>query len=72
MAVTGTEGLVLLLGRLLFGGVIAFTGFNHFLQTESMTGYVTLPLRYRSSTCSSSRHLPSAIASSGVSGASCS
>jgi len=39
MAVSGTEGLVLLLGRLLFGGVIAFTGFNHFLQTESMTGY---------------------------------
>lgn len=39
MAVTGTEGLVLLVGRILFGGVIAFTGLNHFLQTEEMTGY---------------------------------
>jgi len=39
MAITGTEGLVLLIGRILFGGVIAFTGFNHFLQTEEMTGY---------------------------------
>jgi uncharacterized membrane protein YphA (DoxX/SURF4 family) len=39
MAIAGTEGVVLLVGRLLFGGVIAFTGLNHFLQTEEMTGY---------------------------------
>lgn len=28
-----------LVGRLLFGGVLAFTGLNHFLDTESMVGY---------------------------------
>lgn len=28
-----------LLGRLLFGGVLAFNGLNHFLDTESMVGY---------------------------------
>ncbi|WP_121741378.1 DoxX family membrane protein [Natronorubrum halophilum] len=39
MAVTGLEGLALLVGRVLFGGVIAFTGLNHFMQTEQMTGY---------------------------------
>lgn len=39
MAITGTEGLVLLVARVLFGGVIAFTGLNHFLDTEGMTGY---------------------------------
>ncbi|MCU4799220.1 DoxX family protein [Halobacteria archaeon HArc-gm2] len=39
MAFTGTEGLVLLVARVLFGGVIAFTGLNHFVQTEQMTGY---------------------------------
>ncbi len=27
------------LGRLLFGGVFAFTGLNHFLDTEAMSGY---------------------------------
>ena len=39
MAITGTEGLALLFGRLLFGGVIIFTGLNHFIQTDDMTGY---------------------------------
>lgn len=39
MAITGTEGIVLLVGRILFGGIIAFTGLNHFMQTEEMTGY---------------------------------
>ena len=39
MAVTGIEGILLLVGRVLFGGVIAFTGLNHFLQTDEMTGY---------------------------------
>lgn len=39
MAITGTEGLVLLVARVLFGGVIAFTGLNHFLDGEGMVGY---------------------------------
>lgn len=39
MAVTGFEGIVLLVARVLFGAVIAFTGLNHFMQTESMVGY---------------------------------
>ncbi|WP_136716204.1 DoxX family protein [Halorientalis salina] len=39
MAITGAEGVALLVGRVLFGGVIAFTGLNHFMQTEEMTGY---------------------------------
>lgn len=39
MAVTGTEGIILIIGRILFGGVIAFTGLNHFMQTDEMTGY---------------------------------
>lgn len=28
-----------LLGRLLFGGVLALTGLNHFLDSEAMSGY---------------------------------
>lgn len=28
-----------LLARILFGGVLAFTGLNHFMQTDAMTGY---------------------------------
>ena len=28
-----------LVARILFGGVLAFTGLNHFLDTESMAGY---------------------------------
>lgn len=39
MAVTGFEGIVLLIARVLFGGVIAFTGLNHFQEAEQMTGY---------------------------------
>ncbi|MCG1002474.1 MULTISPECIES: DoxX family protein [Halobacterium] len=31
--------VLLLVGRVLFGGVLAFMGLNHFMQTESMTGY---------------------------------
>jgi putative oxidoreductase len=30
---------VFLLGRIVFGAVLAFMGLNHFLDTESMTGY---------------------------------
>jgi uncharacterized membrane protein YphA (DoxX/SURF4 family) len=32
-------GEMFLLARLLFGGVLAFTGVNHFVNTEEMTGY---------------------------------
>ncbi len=39
MAVTGTEGVVLLVARVLFGGVVAFNGLNHFLNGEGMIGY---------------------------------
>jgi len=39
MAFTGTEGIVLLAGRILFGIVLAFMGLNHFMQREQMTGY---------------------------------
>ncbi len=35
---TGLE-VVFLLSRLLFGGVIVFTGVNHFLDLEAMAGY---------------------------------
>ena len=33
------SGELFLLGRLLFGGVLAFNGLNHFLDAESMAGY---------------------------------
>ncbi|MDY6819604.1 MAG: DoxX family protein [Halobacteriales archaeon] len=39
MVVSGIEGIALLFGRLLFGGVLAFMGLNHFLQTDQMAGY---------------------------------
>lgn len=39
MSVTGTAALGLLGGRVLFGGVLAFMGLNHFLQLEEMAGY---------------------------------
>lgn len=32
-------GLALLAGRLLFGGLLAFMGLNHFLDVEGMAGY---------------------------------
>ncbi|CQH51239.1 DoxX domain protein [Halobacterium hubeiense] len=31
--------LLLLVARVLFGGVLAFMGLNHFMQLEGMTGY---------------------------------
>ena len=40
MALETTSGAVAFLGaRVLFGGVLAFMGLNHFLQTDAMTGY---------------------------------
>lgn len=46
MAISGTEGTLLLVARILFGGVIAFMGLNHFMQVDEMTeyaGYKGLP-----------------------------
>ena len=40
MAISGTSAdIVLLVGRILFGGVLAFMGLNHFMQTDGMAGY---------------------------------
>lgn len=39
MAVEGLSAVGLLVARLLFGGVLAFMGTNHFLQTDQLTGY---------------------------------
>jgi len=39
MAVSGTAALLLLVARVLFGGVIAFMGLNHFMQPDAMAGY---------------------------------
>jgi len=36
---TAGAGVVFLLARVLFGGVLAFTGLNHFLDAENMIGY---------------------------------
>ncbi len=39
MAVTGAEGVALLAARILFGGVLAFMGLNHFMQTDGLAQY---------------------------------
>ncbi|MFC6953662.1 DoxX family protein [Halorubellus litoreus] len=39
MAVTGVEGVALLVGRVLLGGVLAFMGLNHFMQPDGMAAY---------------------------------
>lgn len=39
MVATGIEGVLFLVARILFGGVLAFMGLNHFQQLEEMTGY---------------------------------
>ena len=39
MALAGLEAVFLLVARVFFGAVVAFMGLNHFLQTETMTGY---------------------------------
>jgi putative oxidoreductase len=39
MVAGGTEGLLFLAARVLFGGVLAFMGLNHFQQVDGMTGY---------------------------------
>lgn len=39
MAVTGTAALVLLVSRVLFGGLFAFMGLNHFMDADQMIPY---------------------------------
>lgn len=39
MVATGIESVLLVGARLLFGGVIAFMGLNHFLQLDQLAGY---------------------------------
>ena len=40
MAVSAaTADVALLVGRVLFGGVLAFMGLNHFMQADAMAGY---------------------------------
>jgi putative oxidoreductase len=39
MVAGGTEGALFLAARVLFGGVLAFMGLNHFMQVDSMAGY---------------------------------
>lgn len=39
MAITGTAAAVLLVGRVLFGGLIAFQGLNPFMNIDQLTGY---------------------------------
>lgn len=39
MAITGTAALYLLVGRVLYGGVLAFMGLNHFMNADQMEGY---------------------------------
>jgi uncharacterized membrane protein YphA (DoxX/SURF4 family) len=36
---TGAGAIALLVGRVLFGGFLAFAGLNHFLNAGEMTGY---------------------------------
>ena len=36
---TGLAAILLLAGRVIFGGLLAFQGLNHFMNTEQMTGY---------------------------------
>jgi putative oxidoreductase len=39
VAITGSAGAFLLVGRVLFGGLIAFQGVNHFMNVDQLTGY---------------------------------
>jgi uncharacterized membrane protein YphA (DoxX/SURF4 family) len=39
MVAGGTEGVLFLVARVLFGGVLAFMGLNHFMQVDGMAGY---------------------------------
>jgi len=36
---SGVGAALLLVGRLLFGGLLVFQGLNHFMETDAMAGY---------------------------------
>ena len=38
----GLAAVLLLVGRVLFGGLLAFQGLNHFMNAEQMTGYAEM------------------------------
>jgi uncharacterized membrane protein YphA (DoxX/SURF4 family) len=38
----GLGGFLLLVGRVLFGGLLAFQGLNHFMNVEGMAGYAEM------------------------------
>jgi uncharacterized membrane protein YphA (DoxX/SURF4 family) len=42
MAIETTSAVAFLAGRVLFGGVLAFMGLNHFLQADQMAGYAEM------------------------------
>lgn len=42
MAVETTSAVAFLAGRVLFGGVLAVMGLNHFLQADQMAGYAEM------------------------------
>jgi len=43
MVVESAAGeVIFLLARVLFGGLLAFMGFNHFMDTEAMAGYAEM------------------------------
>jgi uncharacterized membrane protein YphA (DoxX/SURF4 family) len=39
MVESGVAAIALLVGRVLFGGLLAFQGLTHFMQTDAMAGY---------------------------------
>jgi putative oxidoreductase len=42
MVLETVNPIAFLLGRLLFGGVLAFTGLNHFMQADQMSSYAEM------------------------------
>jgi putative oxidoreductase len=42
MALETVSPIAFLLGRILFGGVLAFTGLNHFMQADQMSSYAEM------------------------------
>ncbi|WP_439026470.1 DoxX family protein [Haloarchaeobius sp. DT45] len=42
LELTSSAGIALLVARVLVGGVLAFMGVNHFLNTEDMAGYAQM------------------------------
>lgn len=42
MVLETVSPVAFLLGRLLFGGILAFTGLNHFMQADQMSSYAEM------------------------------